>query len=632
MAESGEQEVGGIVLPLTVDTSGFKDGLKESEEAGNSFLEFWEGAAESFAGFFGVEMVDAVREFAVETVSYLAKLDQAYDVTAQMMTRLGGTYDDNRLKVEQYAATVMRLTQFNKLEVTQSLNSIINRTQDYSAALKINALAMDIVAREPSRNLLQTATQLALAYQGNTFGLRDLSRELGMTTHEAKDASNVFKILADRFGGASTAVDNAETNLDKFENMVRDTAESIADRLVPALSAWGRALRALNGDDIAALQTKIESLKASIKDTRSLMARGVIAQTDAAEESLNHWILELHTAEAALKKAEGALPGEAGIGDLSKGAGKNQKREQAEQDAEEAAKKRLKNQAEYAKEVKDADDERLSARTRIEAMDDKDMTVAQKSQALAAMEADAKAKIAALDAEIARLGNDGTQASLDNLKALKQQVEGLKEIDRAQHQLAEKQKEDQKELARLISAGTEKAFAKFFTMAIKGTHDMTSAFKALAKSMGTAMLDAVAKIVEGWAEANLLQGIAAATNPLTAASAPGFFAAAAVETAGAGGIEAIAASLAEGGVVNPAPGGHLVRVAEAGEAEVVSPLSKLPGLLQSSGGGGIRELHQHFPGVRDRREVEGTHRTAARALVSVLNRTKIRSGNRGSAI
>lgn len=46
------------------------------------------------------------------------------------------------------------------------------------------------------------------------------------------------------------------------------------------------------------------------------------------------------------------------------------------------------------------------------------------------------------------------------------------------------------------------------------------------------------------------------------------------------------AYLAQGGVVPATPGGRLAVVGEGGEAEVVAPLSKLPGLLGSAGGGG----------------------------------------------
>lgn len=44
--------------------------------------------------------------------------------------------------------------------------------------------------------------------------------------------------------------------------------------------------------------------------------------------------------------------------------------------------------------------------------------------------------------------------------------------------------------------------------------------------------------------------------------------------------------LAKGGIAMPSPGGQIVGVAEAGEPEVIAPLSKLPGMLAAAGGGG----------------------------------------------
>lgn len=48
-------------------------------------------------------------------------------------------------------------------------------------------------------------------------------------------------------------------------------------------------------------------------------------------------------------------------------------------------------------------------------------------------------------------------------------------------------------------------------------------------------------------------------------------------------------SLADGGIASPTPGGRIVRVAEAGQAEAIAPLDKLMGMIQTAvgGGGGI---------------------------------------------
>jgi hypothetical protein len=47
-------------------------------------------------------------------------------------------------------------------------------------------------------------------------------------------------------------------------------------------------------------------------------------------------------------------------------------------------------------------------------------------------------------------------------------------------------------------------------------------------------------------------------------------------------------SLADGGIAPATPGGRIVRVAEAGQAEAIAPLDKLMSMIQSAvGGGGI---------------------------------------------
>lgn len=47
-------------------------------------------------------------------------------------------------------------------------------------------------------------------------------------------------------------------------------------------------------------------------------------------------------------------------------------------------------------------------------------------------------------------------------------------------------------------------------------------------------------------------------------------------------------SLADGGIASPTPGGRIVRVAEAGQAEAIAPLDKLISMIQSAvGGGGV---------------------------------------------
>jgi hypothetical protein len=57
--------------------------------------------------------------------------------------------------------------------------------------------------------------------------------------------------------------------------------------------------------------------------------------------------------------------------------------------------------------------------------------------------------------------------------------------------------------------------------------------------------------------------------------------------AGAAQAKALAIPAAEGALILPTPGGTIMQVAEAGEAEVIAPVSKLAGLLGGGGGGDV---------------------------------------------
>lgn len=172
----------------------------------------------------------------------------------------------------------------------------------------------------------------------------------------------------------------------------------------------------------------------------------------------------------------------------------------------------------------------------------------------------------------------------------------------------------------------------FFTDMINGTKQLSEIFEALGKSIVKALLNAMALVMEQKAAEALIEAGAASLNPLTALAAPGFLAQAAAYATGAGGIRAVAASLAEGGIVTPTAGGRIVQVAEAGEAEAVIPLSKLAKMM--GGGGGIGAVNISLPNVKDGRDFQkpSTMRTAASMLLRETQRMKTRSGNAFSAI
>lgn len=118
------------------------------------------------------------------------------------------------------------------------------------------------------------------------------------------------------------------------------------------------------------------------------------------------------------------------------------------------------------------------------------------------------------------------------------------------------------------------------------------------KSLATAAVNAIGNIVSALgdelaakAAAKLIEGFAALASIITAPLAPGFFASAKILAAGAAAAYVAAGALksakfAEGGIVQPRPGGIQATVAEAGVAEAIIPLDKLDNMLANIGTGG----------------------------------------------
>lgn len=90
-------------------------------------------------------------------------------------------------------------------------------------------------------------------------------------------------------------------------------------------------------------------------------------------------------------------------------------------------------------------------------------------------------------------------------------------------------------------------------------------------------------------------------------------------------------SLADGGIAAPTPGGRIVRVAEAGQAEAIAPLDKLMGMIQSAvGGGGVTfaagAINVQFDGaVPTPQQAFGIGQSIGDGIANTLNRRNTRA-------
>lgn len=544
---AGEPEVvGGIVVPITADTSGLNKGLDEAGTAVKGHTEVWQQAGSVIAGIVGVGMLNAVKSYVTTSVREYTRLDLALDRTSRTLQKLGGTYAEAREKVEKYADTVEALTEFSDEEAARSINQIMLRTQDWSKSLQINALAMDIVARKGG-DLGSTASMLTLAYQGNQRGLMQISRQLGIVGPAARDAGALFNRMEKDFKGAAASSANAYTEFKKLANEIGNLSEATGKALLPTAQSISVFVRAMLGSEEAKLMERIRSFQSVAANIRKNALYRDEATKARADAEATIWENRAKKAETDLARLRKTLPGQ--NGSLAKDAKNNQRNIEKDEEA--------------AKRLEQANQRRADS-----------------AQAAATAEGEALQKLRA----------------------------------------------EQERLAAQLVGPVASGMESFFGKVLEGTASMEQAFEALGKAIAKSLLGALAMSLEQMAAVATTKGLAAIASIVGAAAAPGFFAEAAIEASGAGAIRAVAASLADGAVVHPTPGGSIVQVAEAGEAEVISPLGTLQSMINKAAGG-TNNISLSFPNIKKSSDLDqGQVATVARRLLGELQRVKSRSG------
>lgn len=252
----------------------------------------------------------------------------------------------------------------------------------------------------------------------------------------------------------------------------------------------------------------------------------------------------------------------------------------------------------------------------------------------------AKAKLAALQGQVdAGLPKAGAkrpptaseQAALNQQNA--QAAEALTEetenyFKALQDAYEEQEKVDQKnrQIGAYVAGELTANFQTFFEQAIEGFQTLQQFGEALATAVGKALLNMLATYLEQKAAVAFAEAVGEAASIVGAVLAPGMFTKAATLAAAAGAVRAASVKLADGGIVAPRPGGTLATIGEAGEAEVVSPLSELKKMMGMGGGVSVGNINISLPGVRDAAGFRDPR--VARRLLEEITRAQRMAGQR----
>lgn len=186
--------------------NGLRASLDESKSAVQDSADSMSGTMNDLAAqFVQLFALDKLKDFFVQGVQSFAQFDEQLAVTNMNLDRFGEKTTDTREELDQWAHSMQASTLFTKEQALDAVNHLVVSTGDLGTALKLSKLAMD-VSQASGVDLTQAVLALGNAYQGNTSGLGRFTRafpELKTVIEEGKDP---IEYLEKHFSGMAVAL------------------------------------------------------------------------------------------------------------------------------------------------------------------------------------------------------------------------------------------------------------------------------------------------------------------------------------------------------------------------------------------------------------------------------------------
>jgi len=225
----------GILIPLITEfkDTGIKQALREfrklettAEKAQFAIKKAAVPAAAALGAV--VAAIGASVKAAIEDEAAQANLARQLKVST-------GATDAQVASVEKYIASLGRSVAINDSEARPALQALVTATKDVTEAQDLLSVAVDVSAATGS-NLQSVTEALAMAYVGNTRGLKALSPEVMKLIKDGGTFADVLAVLKGNFGGAGEAAANtAAGGLKKLGIAFAETQESIGAAFLPVL-------------------------------------------------------------------------------------------------------------------------------------------------------------------------------------------------------------------------------------------------------------------------------------------------------------------------------------------------------------------------------------------------------------
>lgn len=146
-------------------------------------------------------------------------------------------------EVEKSIAAMSMASGIADDQLRPAFEALTRGTKDIGISTRDMSLVMDI-ATATQRPLVDVANALAMAYQGNTRGLRTLTPEMAALIKEGASMDEIMAVLTGTFGGATQVfAETAQGGFARLSVAIAETKESIGAALLPIVE---KALPVLN--------------------------------------------------------------------------------------------------------------------------------------------------------------------------------------------------------------------------------------------------------------------------------------------------------------------------------------------------------------------------------------------------
>lgn len=233
-----------LLVKVNQDTGGLDvvaGKFKATSEAAQKATGIFDGLSSSAkllgSAIVGAFTVRSIASFVQDSIRAAEQEDQALRRLRFSVESLGGSWDQNRRKVMEWAAELQKTTRFSDGEAYSALDRLTRVTGDLKQAQTATVVAMNMSVAS-GKDLSEMEELLASLILGREKALKRANMEFGAFLAGAKNAQQALDILTQKFQGVAQHEESLTKNINRLSNSFGDFKENFSRFMNPVFDFW----------------------------------------------------------------------------------------------------------------------------------------------------------------------------------------------------------------------------------------------------------------------------------------------------------------------------------------------------------------------------------------------------------